>query len=358
MGSKSGSIEKHSSHTEKPQTSWKDGMIQEWKGYYDVLSRQLGISNWRELAVFIEASIWHPKTGDVYRLKWGKLEVFREGKSLFIYVVDKAAHDQSEKIKANTQKVTQQIKEEFAQKPPKEKNTPKEKWEKVRTLVPDEYVQSIQELSKAFSVSRTLLVSLIERESWFRNDLVSWAQAKGIMQVRKIVFDDIWWVYQEWKLMRGRWMSVYWSFFQKVPKSVIENCPKEEGDILRILQSKQSLSEQDYSQYIGRLWKSVANPYVNMIFWTIYLAYLQDTVEDIPKVPSIVKKLNIDEINKLRSAKWQKPLEQKALQNFAKKLEQSPMARQKFVTLASYNEGTFPKGVSHGLYYATVIMLA
>ena len=153
-------------------------------------------------------------------------------------------------------------------------------------------------------------------------------------------------------------MSVYRSFFQKVPKSVIENCPKEEGDILRILQSKQSLSEQDYSQYIGRLWKSVANPYVNMIFWTIYLAYLQDTVEDVPKVPSIVKKLNIDEINKLRSAKWQKPLEQKALQNFAKKLEQSPMARQKFVTLASYNEWTFPKGVSHGLYYATVIMLA
>jgi hypothetical protein len=354
MGRTFESSEKHSWKIEKPQTSWKEWTIQEWKGYYDVLSRQLSIANWRELAVFIEASIWHPKTGDTYRLRAGKLEVLREGKSLFIYVIDKNVPEKWEAIQDNTKKGIAAIQQETKEK----KSSEPIKTEKMRVTVPEEYTQSIQLLSKAFSMSKTLLVSLIERESWFRNDLVSSAQAKWIMQVRKIVFDDIWGIYQEGKLVRWRWMQTYRSYFQKIPKEVIAYCPKEEWEILKNLQSKQPFTEQEYSQAIARLWKSVANPYVNMIFWTIYLAYLQDTVEDVPKVPSIVKKLDIGEINKLRSAKWQKPLEPKALQSFAKKLEQSPMARQKFVTLASYNEGTFPKGMSHGLYYATVIMLA
>lgn len=52
-------------------------------------------------------------------------------------------------------------------------------------------IASIKEVANTFKLGEKLLTNLIERESGFDPNIQSSAQAKGMMQVRDVVFADI-----------------------------------------------------------------------------------------------------------------------------------------------------------------------
>ncbi len=338
----------------------QNATIAEGKGYFDVLSRQLKIPEWKQIAALIEASVGHPKTWDKYILWNGTLQVFRDGKCITSHIIDveiDRAYKNKNTHKTHIQETTKQATEKCRQEVCASKIVISEK---INWNTENRSIQPVAtKLANALWISPSIMSSLIERESGFRSDLVSQAGAKGIMQIRDIVFDDMRGKYnQKGQIESGRWMMVYRSFFQKIPRDVIQLCPEITKQWLTQLQSKNEMPRQQYQEIIKVLQLHASNPYVNMIIGSVYLSFLLETVDDNKQIPSLVHQIDLKKLNGFRQAKWQNLITSNQLSHFAHTLQTSENARKKFSTLASYNEWSLTKKWTHGVYYATLIMMA
>lgn len=219
---------------------------------------------------------------------------------------------------------------------------------------------SIKGLSHVFIFSEKELTEIIDRESQWDKNAVSSKWAQGIMQVRKIVLDDMRGVYdRKWQLTRGKGIDEYLEFFRKIPPSVVNRIWSYTARTS--VQTIQKISPDDrvaYQKAIKTLENNLKDPHVNLIIGSIYLAFLADKTEKPADLKTIVKKVNLKAVNKLLVAKEKTPINKEKLEKFKQAVIQNPEVQKKFIMLASYNEWRVSKNMVHGHNYAAAIMLA